>query len=49
MRKLLLLLVVTFSFHAIPVAFADDKLPEIAPVDEPAIEPLPDVVPGNNS
>jgi hypothetical protein len=45
MRKLLLLLVATFAFHAIPVAFADDKLPEIAPVDDPVVEPLPDNVP----
>jgi hypothetical protein len=38
MRTLLLSLLFAFTFSAIPV-YADE-LPEIAPVDEPAIPPL---------
>jgi len=40
MRKLLLGLLFAFTFNAVPVAYADEALPEIAPVDEPAIPPL---------
>lgn len=40
MRKLLLGLLFAFAFNAVPVAYADESLPEIAPVDEPAIPPL---------
>jgi len=40
MRKLLLGLLFAFAFNAVPVAYADEPLPEIAPVDEPAIPPL---------
>lgn len=40
MKKLLLGLLFAFACNAMPViAFAED-LPEIAPVDEPAIPPL---------
>lgn len=42
MKKLLLglLFAFAFAFNAMPVAYADEALPEIAPVDEPAIPPL---------
>jgi len=40
MKKLLLGLLFAFAFNAVPVAYADESLPEIAPVDEPAIPPL---------
>jgi len=40
MRKLLLGLLFAFAFSAVPVAYADESLPEIAPVDEPALPPL---------
>ncbi len=40
MRKLLLGLLFAFAFNAIPVAYADEPLPEIAPVAEPALPPL---------
>lgn len=39
MRTLLLSLLFAFTFTAVPVARADE-LPEIAPVDEPAVPPL---------
>lgn len=40
MKKLLLGLLFAFAFSALPVAYADEALPEIAPVDEPAPPPL---------
>ena len=40
MKKLLLGLLLPFAFNALPMAYADEALPEIAPVDEPAIPPL---------
>lgn len=40
MKKLLLVAVAVLGFNQMPVAFADDALPEIAPVDEPAPPPL---------
>lgn len=40
MRKLLLGLLFALAFNALPVAYADEALPEIAAVDEPAIPPL---------
>lgn len=40
MKKLLLGLMFAFAFNAVPVAYADEPLPEIAPVDEPAVPPL---------
>lgn len=45
MKKVLALLIAVFAFNAIPVVYADEPLPEIAAVDEPTYEPLPDVVP----
>lgn len=39
-RKLLLGLLLAFAFNAMPIAYADEQLPEIAPVDEPALPPL---------
>ena len=40
MRKLLLGLLFAFAFNAVPVAYADEALPEIPAVDEPALPPL---------
>lgn len=41
MRKLLLGLLFAFAFNAMPVAYADEEaLPEVAPVDDPALPPL---------
>ncbi len=40
-----MLLVVAFALQAVPVVYADEPLPEIAPVDDPVVTPLPDVVP----
>ncbi|MDP3087996.1 MAG: hypothetical protein Q8M99_07455 [Methylotenera sp.] len=40
MRKLLLGLLFAFAFNALPVAYADESMPEIAPVDDPAPPPL---------
>lgn len=40
MKKLLLGLLFAFAFNAVPVAYADEPLPEIAPVDDPAVPPL---------
>jgi hypothetical protein len=40
MKKLLLGLLFAFAFNAMPVAYADEPLPEIAPVDEPDVPPL---------
>ena len=33
-------MIAAFAFQAIPVVYADEELPQIAPVDEPSIEPL---------
>lgn len=40
MKKLLLGLLFAFACNAMPVVVFADELPEIAPVDEPAIPPL---------
>lgn len=40
MRKLLLGLLFAFAINAVSVAYADEVLPEIAPVDEVAIPAL---------
>ena len=40
MKKLLFIMIAAFAFNAIPVVFADEALPEIAPVDEPTPPPL---------
>lgn len=34
------LVIAVLTFNATPLAFADEALPEIAPVDEPAPPPL---------
>jgi hypothetical protein len=36
MKKLLFVVIAMLAFNAMPIAFADDALPEIAPVDDPA-------------
>ena len=36
MKKLLFVAIAVFSFNQMPIAFADESLPEIAPVDDPA-------------
>lgn len=33
-------MIAAFALNAIPVVYADDELPEVAPVDDPAIPPL---------
>lgn len=40
MKKLLLGLVLAFAFNAASIAYADEALPEVAPVDDPAPPPL---------
>ena len=45
MKKTLVLLLATFALNAIPVAYADEALPEIAAVDETSVAPLADFVP----
>jgi len=40
MKKLLFIMIAAFAFNAIPVVYADEALPEVAPVDEPAPPPL---------
>ena len=45
MNKVLVLLLATFALNALPVAYADEALPEIAAVDEAAVTPLADFVP----
>jgi hypothetical protein len=36
MKKLLFVVIAMLAFNAVPLAFADDALPEVAPVDDPA-------------
>lgn len=40
MKKLLLVVIAVLGFNHIPMVFADEALPEIAPVDDPAVPPL---------
>lgn len=40
MKKFLFVVIAILSFNAMPLAFADEALPEIAPVDDPAPPPL---------
>jgi hypothetical protein len=40
MKKLLYVVIAMLTFNAAPLAFADEALPEIAPVDEPAPPPI---------
>jgi len=39
MKKLLFIMIAAFAFNAIPVVYADESMPEVAPVDEPAAPP----------
>lgn len=45
MNKVLVLLLATFALNAVPVAYADEALPEIAAMDDADIAPLADFVP----
>lgn len=40
MKKLLFIMIAAFALNAAPVVYADDELPEVAPVDESTIPPL---------
>jgi hypothetical protein len=40
MKKLLFVVIAVLSFNQVPVALADDPLPEIAPVEDPAPPPI---------
>ena len=40
MKKLLFVLTALLAFNAMPMAFADDTLPEVTAVDDPAIPPI---------
>ena len=40
MRKLLFVITAILAFNAMPIAFADDTLPEVLAVDEPTIPPI---------
>lgn len=39
-RNLLLGLLFAFAFNAMPIDYADEQLPKIAPVDEQVLPPL---------
>lgn len=40
MKKLLFLVIAVLGFNQLPIAMADDELPEIAPVEDPAPPPI---------
>ena len=40
MKKLLFVAIAVLGFSQMPIALADDELPEIAPIDEPAPPPI---------
>lgn len=40
MKSFIVLLLAFLSFNALPAFAEDESLPEIAPVDEPAVPPL---------
>ena len=40
MKKLLFVVIAMLTLNAAPLAFADDKLPEVPPVEDPAIPPI---------
>jgi hypothetical protein len=40
MKKLLFVVIAMLTFNAAPLAFADDTLPEVPPVEDPAIPPI---------
>jgi hypothetical protein len=44
MKNLFALLVAVFALNVISIAYAEEQLPEIAAVDEVAVQPLPDFV-----
>ena len=49
MKKLLFVAIAVLGFNQMPVVFADEAVPEIAPVEDPAVPPIdapaPDEVP----
>ncbi len=40
MKKLFFVILAMLAFNAIPVAFADDTLPEVPAVDDPSVPPI---------
>ena len=40
MKKLFFVILAMLVFNAIPIAFADDTLPEVPAVDDPSIPPI---------
>jgi hypothetical protein len=44
MKNVIALLVAVFALNMMSIAYADEQLPEIAAVDEVAVQPLPDFV-----
>ena len=40
MKKLFFVILTMLAFNAIPIAFADDTLPEVPAVDDPSIPPI---------
>ena len=40
MKKLLFVITAILAFNAMPIAFAEDTLPEVPVVDDPAIPPI---------
>jgi hypothetical protein len=40
MKKLLFVVIAMLTFNAAPLAFADDTLPEVPPVDDPVVPPI---------
>ena len=40
MKKLLFVVIAILAFNAVPNAFADDTLPEVPAVDDPAPPPI---------
>jgi hypothetical protein len=40
MKKLLFVVIAVLGFNQMPIAAADDALPEIAPVEDPAPPPI---------
>ncbi len=40
MKKLLFVVIAVLGFNQMPIAFADDALPEISPAEDPVIAPI---------
>jgi hypothetical protein len=40
MKKLLFVAIALLTFNVAPLAFADDTLPEVPPVEDPAVPPI---------